>query len=284
MTTLKSFVGFAVLFVMIVVAMPACRDVRVKEHQEWKAYFQENDIQDACFEMYDNNKEIALYFNKKRCSERMTPGAVFDIFNALVALSSNVALDEQFKLRTWSNMKGAMDSLTLKQAFQEENGSYFEQLAILTDSQKMQFSLDTVQFGNMLMGGAPGQFYKDGRLKVTADEMVGFMKRLYHGELPAFDQRSIRLVQGMLLQETKPDEKLYYRYASLPQSDSTLHWLVGYMEHTEGLKNPKTGKTEYIPHPYFFAMNFTTPASAKDWKSVSLQILKDILKVSHAND
>lgn len=284
MTKLKSFAGFAILVAVVSLSMSACRNVRIKDHEEWKEYFQEEDIQDACFEMYDNNKEIALYLNKERCAKRMTPGAVFDIFNALTALSSNVALNEQFKLNVVDSVTGKPDSLTLIQAFKQENSSYFEQLAILTDSQKMQFSLDTIQFGNKLMGGAPGRFYKDGHLKITADEMVGFMKGLYHGELPAFDQRSIRLVQGMLLQETKPNEKLYYRYASLPQNDSTLHWLVGYMEHTEDLKNSETGKTDFIPHPYFFAMNFTTSNSNKDWQPVSLQILKEILKANHSND
>lgn len=284
MSKIKYLVGFALLLVMVSLTISACRNVRIKEHQEWKAYFEKNDIQDACFEIYDNNKEIASYFNKARCAERMTPGAVFDIFNALTALSSNVALDEQFKLGITDSMTGMTDSLTLVQAFKQENSAYFEQLATLIDSQKMQFSLDTIQFGNRQMGGALGRFYKNGHLKITADEMVGFMKRVYHGELPAFDQRSIRLVQGMLLKETGTNEKLYYRYADIPQNDSTLHWLVGYMEHTEVLKNPKTGKDDYIPHPYFFAMNFTTAKSDKDWQPVSLQIVKDILKGSHTND
>lgn len=280
----KSFVGFSLLLLMISLSISACRNVRIKEHQDWKAYFEKNGIPDGCFEMYDNNKEIAAYYNKARCAERMTPGAVFDIFNALASLSNNVALNEKFTLPVTDSNGGTADSLTLAQAFKQGNSAYFEQLASLTDSQKMQFCLDTIQFGNRQMGGKSGQFYKDGHLKVTADEMVGFMKRLYHGELPAFDQRSIRLVQGMMLQETDSNEKLYYRYADVPQNDSTLHWLVGYMEHTEILKNPKTGKDDYIPHPYFFAMNFTTAKSDKDWQPVSLQIVKDILKDSHTND
>lgn len=272
------------LFALLVFSQLSCRNVRIKDHNEWQQYFDAYPgIGEASFEMYDNNKEIALYLNKERCSERMIPGSTFDIFTALAALSANVALDEQFKLTIQDSSTNTNDTLSLAQAFKKPNKAYFRQLTQMLDTQRLQHYLDTTQFGNRIINNPPGDFFNNGSLLVTPDEMVGFMKRLYHGELPAFDQRSIRLVRDMMLQETRPNLKVYYRFATVRQQDTTMHWLVGLVEHTEQLKNPKTQKIENIPHPYFFAMTFTTKDNSEDWKATSIRILKEIMKANHVN-
>lgn len=284
MVRLKYLVAFCLITAFSVTQF-SCRNVRIKDHPEWKQYFDAyQGIDSACFEMYDNNKEIALFFNKERCSKRMIPGGEFDIFSAMAALSSNVALNEQFKLAIKDSSKQTTDTLTLTEAFKQENNAYFSQLSQVVGSQKMKQYLDTVQYGNRKTGNDLTTFFNDGTLLVTPDEMVGFMKRLYHGELPSFDQRSIRLVRDMMLQESKPNLKRYYRYATIQTKDTTMHWLIGFVEHTEQLKNPTTKKMEAIPHPYFFAMNFTTKDTSKDWKEISIKILNDILKAEHVND
>lgn len=260
----------------------SCRNVRIKNRSEWKQYFHAYPaIGDACFEMYDNNKEIAMYFNKKRCSERLTPGAEFDIFNAMAALSANVALDDQFKLAVKDSTK-TTDTLTLTQAFKQGNGPYFQQLAQVVGMKKMKHYLDTVQFGNKYVDST-GNYFDNGKLLVTPDEMVGFMKDFYHGELAAFDQRSIQLVQDLMLQEVQPytHSRLFYRCATVPAGDSSMHWIVGFVEHKEYLRDPKTKKMEHIPHPYFFAMNFVAKNNTQDWKSISVTILKNILKADY---
>lgn len=283
MFRLKHLVAICLLAVLSITQY-SCRNVRIKDHAEWQQYFSAYPgIDSACFEMYDNNKEIAMFLNKERCSKRITPGAEFDIFTAMAALSSNVALDDQFKLPV-SDTAGQPDSLTLSQAFKQGSTAYFMQLAKFVGSKKMKQYLDTVQFGNMQLEETPSNYYFDGILKITPDEMVGFMKRLYHGELKSFDQRSIRLVRDMMLQESAPNLKYYYRYASVSSKDTNIHWLVGFVEHIEQLKNPTTHKIENIPHPYFFAMNFTTKDNSKNWKEISIKILKDILKAEHVNE
>lgn len=273
----------ATFLLALFLTQTSCWNVRIKDHKEWKQYFEKYPgMGDACFEMYDNNKEIAMYYNIKRCSKRLAPGAVFDIFSALTALSENVALDESFKLAVKDSANQQPDSLTLKQAFRQNNEAYFQKLVQVVGYKKMKHCLDTVQFGNKKIAQTDN-YYTDGTLLVTPDEMVGFMKDLYHGELKAFDQRSMRLVQDMMLQETKPAMKLYYRTATIPQGDSSTHWVVGIWEHSEALINSKTKILEHIPHPYFFAMNFKAANNQQDWNTISLQILKDIAKAEHIN-
>lgn len=262
----------------------SCQSIRIKEHKEWGVYFEQKSIKDACFEMNDNNKDMVLYYNKDACSKRMIPGATFDIFTAMAALSTSVALNNQFQLEIKDTLNHTSQTLTMEEAFKNGNTAYFEQLASMVGLKQMQRDLDTNEFGNKLIGSDISHFFNNGTLLVTPDEMVGFMKLVYHGKVPAFDGRSIRIVQNLMIQETKPSETLYYRYAAIKGEDSTLHWLVGCMEHFEDLKSPKTGKMQHIPHPYFFAMNFSTPNSTlKDWKAISVDILREILKANHTN-
>src|SRR5690606_18060082 len=84
-------------------AFASCNDIRIKENEEWKKYFDAKGVT-GCFEIYDNNKEIVTYYNKDRCAKRFSPGGTFDLFNALVALETDVAPDEQFTFK-WEGLQ-----------------------------------------------------------------------------------------------------------------------------------------------------------------------------------
>lgn len=259
----------------------SCRNIRIKDHQEWGQFFNQENITEAGFEIYDNNKEIASYYNKERVSTGYPSGAVFDLFVSLSALSSNIALNDKFRLPVASDKPA--DTLTLAEAFRSENRSYFDQLSELIGQDRLQKDLDTIQLGNKRLSSPLGASAYDGSLLVTPDEWVGFMKNLYHGEMEAFDQRTMRIVRKLMLQDTAESQKLYYRFAEVPQGDSSMYLLVGIFEHYNALKNSKTKVLERIPHPYFFSMNFTVPKdrNSEEVKKQALSILNRILNFEH---
>ncbi|WP_118952477.1 class D beta-lactamase [Taibaiella helva] len=261
----------------------SCTDVRIKEHPEWKSYFDAEKV-DGCFELYDNNKEIAHYYNRERCAQRFSPASTFKIFNSLVGLETAVAPDEQLVIK-WDGIKRWNEDwnkdLTMAQAFKVSALPYYQELARRIGREKMQHYLDTVKYGNMEIGDSVDAFWINHRLRISADEQVGFIKRLYHTELP-FSERTQRIVRGMMLQKEAPNYKLYYK-TGWNNSGGNLLWIVGYVEKSEELKNVETGKLEQIPHPYFFALNFSTSAAdtARDLKAIRLQLLQQLLD---AND
>ncbi len=263
---------------LIATLFTSCSDVRIKEHDEWKKYFDEYGV-DGCFEVYDNNKETAHYYNKERCAERLSPASTFKIFNSLVGLETAVAPDEQFVIK-WDGVKRWNDDwnkdLTMAQAFKVSAVPYYQELARRIGRERMQHYLDTVKYGNMKIGDSLDRFWLNNTLLISADEQVGFIKRLYHGELP-FSERTQRIVKSMMLQKQTDDYRLCYKTGWNNSKAENILWVVGYVEKIERLKNIETGKIDAIPHPYFFALNFSTTDTTKDWKILRLALLQKLL-------
>lgn len=277
----------------------SCRDVRIDEHPEWAATFEQEGISEACFEYYDNNKEIANYFNKEMCSTPMSPASTFKIFNSLVALESNVALDEQMVIKYDGKPKyyskgilvpegtdttGAFNlpqwnkDLTMSEAFKVSALPYYQEIARRIGTVTMQKYLDSVQYGNRQIGQSIDHFWVNDTLKISPDEQVGLMKRLYHDQLP-FSTRAQRIVKGMMLQESAQDYKLYYKtgWGNDTKSGKDLLWVVGYAETIHRLKNPKTKEIEAIPHPYFFALCFKAAPGTPNLIEKRTKILHELL-------
>ena len=267
---------------LLTVLFSSCSDVRIKEHEDWKQYFDQYGVE-GCFEVYDNNKETAHFYNKERGAKRICPASTFKIFNSLVGLETGVAPDEQLMIK-WDGVerwnKDWNQDLTMAQAFKVSAVPYYQELARRIGKPQMQHYLDTVQYGNMRIGDQIDQFWLNDTLLISADEQVGFIKRLYHGELP-FSERTQRIVRGMMLQKEAPNYKLYYKTGWDDKHNTNTLWVVGYVEKFEQMKHVETKKMESIPHPYFFALNFTTADTTKDLRKLRLELLQKLLD---AND
>lgn len=291
---------------LAILGLSACSDVRISEHKDWKEVFDKYGIQEGSFEYYDNNKELANYYNKEMCSEQFSPASTFKIFNSLIALETNVALDERMLIRfdgkkhfykkgrligPDEDMTGAFNlpewnkDLTMAEAFKVSAVPYYQELARRIGLPLMQKYLDTVNYGNMRTGGVVDNFWLNDTLKISPDEQVGLMKRLYHDELP-FSARTQRIVKGMMLQETTTDYKLYYKtgWGNDTKSGQDILWVVGFAETIHRLKNPKSQKMEAIPHPYFFALCFKAADKMPNLAETRKAILHDLLTRANIHD
>ena len=266
--------------ILVCVTLSSCMNIRIKEHEEWKTVFDEYGVE-GCFEMYDNNKEIAHYYNKERCATRFTPASTFKILNSLIGLETGVADNDQFVIK-WDGIQRWNENwnqdLTMAQAFKYSAVPYYQQLARLIGAEKMHYYIDTIKYGSMMAGGAIDSFWLNDTLQVSADEQVGFLKRLYFAELPGFSERSQRIVQHLMLQEEKPQYRLFYKtgWGKVPGKPDVI-WIVGAVESIHQLKNVETQKIDNIPHPYFFAMNFSITDTTKDWGKIRMDMLNKLL-------
>ena len=231
----------------------------------------------------DNNHESIHYYNKERCTQRFLPASTFKIFNSLVALETAIAPDDQLVIK-WDSVTRNPEwdkDMNMREAFKVSNISYYQELARRIGPSKMQHYLDTVKYGNMKMGGRIDNFWLNDSLQITADEQVGFLKKLYFTELP-ISERSQRIVKTMMLQEQTPGYNLYYKTGTGHVGDKYIYWIVGFSERIDHVKEPKESmnKSDFRYYPYFFAQNFEMPVSdtTKDWFKVRIDILHDILK------
>ncbi len=272
-----------ILGCIAVIFLSACAKSRIKEHSEWKKYFEDKGIKNACFELRDNNHESIHFYNRDRCSERMLPASTFKIFISLVALELAVAPDDQLVIK-WDSVQRRPEwdkDMNLREALKVSSEPYFKELIRRIGPAKMQHFLDTVKYGNMQMSGKLDEVWTNNSLQVTPDEELGMLKKMYFFELP-FAERTQRIVKTMMLQEETPAYNLYYKTGTGKVNDKYIYWIVGFAEKIEHVKEPEgsMNKSDFRNYPYFFAQNFEMPVAdtSKDWFKVRLEILHDILK------
>jgi beta-lactamase class D len=129
-------------------------------------------------------------------------------------------------------------------------------------SEQMQQYIDAVGYGNKDISGNLDSFWLDGALRISADEQVEFLKRLYESDLP-FSQRSMEIVKGMLIVEADQDYRLSGKTGTGFIDSQYIGWFVGYQE-TNG-------------NVLIFATNITglTPdANGKQANEISKNILQ----------
>jgi hypothetical protein len=268
--------------VVVVLLLVACGKSRIKEHKDWGTIFQKHGISNACIMIRDNNHEAIHFYNKDRCLTRYTPASTFKIFNSLVGLETGVIPDDQFVIR-WDSVKRQREEcnqdLTMRQAFKESCVNYYQELARRVGKADLQHYLDTVKYGNMNMNGPVDMFWLNDTLRISADEQLGFVKRLYFDELP-FSQRSQRIVRSMMLREESAGYKLYYKTGTANLKGKDLLWVVGFVEQIVSVKEPENSmnKSNQRIYPYFFALNMESPDQDPKWRTTRIDILHEVLK------
>jgi beta-lactamase class D len=273
-----------IICILSVFFFTSCRDSRIHEQKEWGKHFEAEGVKDGCFMLRDHNHEEVYYYNKERCTKGFLPASTFKIFNSLVALETGVAPDEQLVIKWDSVVRRIPDwnkDMNMREAFKVSNVGYYQEIARRIGPEFMQHYLDTVNYGNRNMGDKIDEFWLNDSLKITADEQVGFLKRLYFAELP-FSERSQRIVKSMMLQEETPQYKLYYKTGWGPTSKEQVLWIVGFIEKIEHVKEDakSMNKSDIRMYPYFFALNFSAPANdtTTQWGEKRKVILKNVLK------
>ena len=169
-----------------------------------------------------------------------SPLSSFFILPSLIALDKGIINQNQ---ASWVSM----DSIP-----------YYQKIITQLGRQEILKAIDSIKYGKGLVSANMNEFWKDGSLKITADEQLGLIKRAYFKELP-FQKRSQEIFKKMMVKEDNSNYKLSY----LTASDSTTNntWVIGYEEENT--------------HIYFFVLHTTSKTAAATNNSVAL--LKKIL-------
>jgi beta-lactamase class D len=271
------------ILLLTVITFSACKDSHIKEHKDWSARFKQHGITDACFILRDHAHETVNIFNRDRCLQRFMPASTFNIFNSLVALETGIAKDDAL-LIPWNKVPAKPEwdkDMDMREAFKLDNPAYFQELARRIDKQNFQHYLDTIKYGNMTIGTRVDSFWNDNSLQVSADEQVGFIRKLYFEELP-FIVRTQSIVKSMMLREDSNNNRLYYKTGiGTTPSGNQLLWVTGFMEHVMRVKEPEgsMNKSGVHNYPYFFALNFEVPKgnTSQNWEATTITILHDLL-------
>lgn len=256
---------FASLPVICMLALGGCSPNNVTEDNSLQPFFEQQHVE-GCFAMYDNGKNQFTIYNLPRYRDSaFLPASTFKIVNALIGIKTGKIFDEKMVI-PWDGVTRPIaewnKDLTMEQAFKVSAVPYFQEVARRIGKDTMQRWLDSLKYGNRKISRID-TFWLDNSLRITPDEELGLVKKLYFDQLP-FDKRSQRIVRQVMLQEDNANYKLSYKtgWGHKPDGKS-LGWVVGWIEENK--------------HAYFFVLNLEGAADM-DMTKVRMDILKGILK------
>jgi beta-lactamase class D len=228
----------------------------------------------GAFVLYDRNNNRYLRYNVARCRTQFSPKSTYKIPNSLIGLETGVIRDADFAIK-WDREKYPPQSTwnqepfihwgrdhTLRSAIKHSVVWYYRELALRVGESRMKTYLQALDYGNQDISGGIDNFWLNGRLKISADEQVEFLKKFHAEQLPS-SRRAIQIVKDILILEKTPSYTLSAKTGGGSIAEGKyIGWFVGYLE-TNG-------------NVYFFALNLEG-ASYQAIREKRIEVTKQIL-------
>lgn len=256
-------------------SISSCFNVRINEIKEWNDIFEKHGLEGA-FELYDNNKETSNYHNLELCSEAVAPAHTFFIPMTIIAIETSTVADESKPIKWLKEFPSEHynDSLSLKEAFHQHNNHFFITLHNKINKDYYEQYFDSMAYGNKAYD--KDDIWTNGTVKISLDEQVGLMKRIYHNKIKFVSERTTTIMKSMLLTTDKSDVKFFSYSSPVTINGNDYYWIIGMIENYNPLKNPKTERIDNVVHPYFFGL-LVKSKSGKITEEQANKLLFDLL-------
>ena len=263
---------FAACILLIFLFFGACSPNNVTKEDSLKSFFDSSKV-DGCFALYDNGTGQFTVYNLSRYKDSAyLPASTFKIVNSLIGIETGRIVNEKMIIK-WDGIVRKHDNgdtikewhkdLTMAEAFKVSCVPYYQEVARRIGKDTMQQWLDSIKYGNKKIGNRVDSFWLDNSLKVTPDEQLGLVKKLYFNQL-GFQKRTQEIVKKVMLREDNANYKLYYKTGlGYKEDGKSIGWIVGWIEENH--------------HPYFFVLNLEGEHNA-DLVTARMNILTGILK------
>ena len=232
---------------------------------DFEQYFQRYKLTGS-FLLYDYKASKYIRYNPSRSMQRFIPASTFKIMNSLVGLETKVITDENFVIKwdgtqypypTWNHDQ------TLQSAITNSVVWYYQEVARRVGRERMQHYIDAVGYGNQDISGNLDSFWLDGALRISPEEQINFLIRLYKDDLP-FSRRTMAIVKKILILEKTISYTLRAKTGSGIKLTPMVGWWVGYLEENDDV--------------YFFATTVESNQTEDILGNKKLDITKSILK------
>jgi beta-lactamase class D len=250
---------------IIPVFIYSCSPNNVSVDDSLGKYFKENNTI-GTFALFNNSTGKFTIYNLDRYKDSSyLPASTFKIVNSLIGLQTGVISSDTMVIK-WDGKTRRPEwdkDLTMYNAFRVSAVPYYQEVARRIGKDVMQKWLDSLSYGTKKITGPIDSFWLDNSLKISPDEQLGLVKRLYFNQLP-FHRFNQEIVKKAMLFEDKPEYKLSYKTGwGTKENGNPLGWIVGYIEENN--------------HPYFFVLNLESADKNIDMGTIRMKILKDIL-------
>ena len=243
-----------------------CSVNKAKVDDSLKQHFDNAQV-DGCFTMIDNASGEITVYNMKLDTARKLPGSTFHILGSLMALETGVLPDEKTEISIdslkYSGWKGK-NPISLTDAFQQDADPFFATVMEKMGSDTIKGWIDSIGYGNKNFGAKGELFWMNNQLKISPDEQLGFMKKLYFDQLP-FRKSVMESLRGMMMREDNSAYRLSYQSAEgLDEKKQKIAWTCGWIEENR--------------HVYLFVTMIDAGKQEGDAKKKCSDLTKNILK------
>jgi len=251
---------FSFLFLsLFLLVFSSCTVNRAKINNDLKKYFDSAHV-DGSFSFLNNQLGDITVYNMKLDTERLSPGTSFKILNTLIGVQSGKITNEN----TTITDSGTNKSVSLKEAFNNSFVPYFQSLVRQIGRDTMKFWVDSISYGNKNINGTLDSFWLNNSLKISPDEQLGLMSKIYFDQLP-FQKYAQQMVESLMLKEDNTLYKLSYATGTgVDEKNNSFGWTLGWVEENR--------------HVYFFVTYIKTPDKNVDLEATGVHISKSILK------
>lgn len=217
--------------------------------------------------MNNGTGKFTVYNLSRYRDSSYLPASTFKIVNSLIGLQTGKITNDSMVIK-WDSIKRRVDDwnqdLTMYKAFRVSAVPYYQEVARRIGRDTMQLWLDSLNYGTKKIRTTIDTFWLDNSLKITPDEELGLVKRLYFNQLPFFKSYQEMIKRAMLFEDNANYRLGYKTGWGFKENGNAIGWITGWIEENN--------------HPYFFVLNIESPDHDFDMLTVRMKMLKDILK------
>ncbi len=253
-------------FAVFIILFTSCSVNKAKIDNSLKKYFDDNKV-DGCFTLLNNADGKVTVYNMALDTQRFSPASTFKIVNSLIGLQTGVITNDTMVIK-WDGVKRDREELNkdmgMTEAFKVSSVPYYQVVARRIGKDTMQKWIDSIGYGNRNISGPVDSFWLNNTLKISPDEQLGLVKRLYFDQLP-FRKSVHEMVKAVMLQEDNTAYKLSYKTGwGFDEQKNNIGWMVGWIEENN--------------HVYFFVTFVKAGTGDVDMRNIRMNITKGILK------
>lgn len=244
----------------------SCTVNKAKTDNTLKKYFNEKAV-DGCFTLLNNTDGGITVYNMNLDTLRFSPASTFSIVNTLVGLQTGRITDEKMVI-PWDGVARKEDScnkdMDLTASFGLNCDPWFQQVARRIGKDTLQRWVDSIGYGNKNMRGPVDSCWFNNTLKISPDEQLGLVKKLYFDQLP-FRKSVQQMVRDLMLREDNTAYKLSYSTGlGSDEPGKAIGWVTGWVEENK--------------HVYFFVTFVRASNPGPELGKVPMDITRGILK------
>jgi len=259
-------------FTVLIILFTSCSVNKAEIDNSLKKYFDDNKV-DGCFTLLNNADGKVTVYNMALDTQRFLPASTFKIVNSLIGLQTGKIVNDTMmikwdgKVRIFPGGDTAKDwnkDMGMTEAFKVSCLPYYQEVARRIGKDTMRAWIDSIGYGNKNINGPVDSFWINNTLKISPDEQLGLVKRLYFDQLP-FRKSVHEMVRNVMMQEDNTAYKLSYKTGwGFDEQKNNIGWQVGWIEENN--------------HVYFFVTFVKAGPGNVDMRAIRKNITTGILK------